>query len=117
MIEYPPNSILGDSMATLKFTEESELTPAEVKKLQAAFKKIEAKVEKLRPLEKQVIEANKVVDKYLAKLYELGQEFEAQFSENSDDLEINDDGVYFGDYPEATVAHAFNFWIPSSMGC
>jgi hypothetical protein len=104
-------------MSKLTITEESRLTPAEVKKLQAKFTKFEAKMEKLRPLENKVVAAQAVIDNYLSKLYEIGQDFESEFSEHSHNIEINDDGVYFGDYPEAAVANAFNFWIPSSMSC
>jgi|SRR5271167_514233 len=104
-------------MAKFTVTEESQLTPAQVKKLRASFAKFEVDMEKLRPLEKKVIAANKVIDNYLSKLYELGEKFEAEFEEHLGEFEVNGDEIYFGDYPEATLANAFDFWIPSSMAC
>jgi len=104
-------------MAKFTLTEDSQLTPAEVKQLKASFAKMEAKIEKLRPLEKKVIEANKVIEKYLSKLHELGEEFESEFSEYLDQFQINGDEIYLGDYAETSVANAFNFWIPSNMSC
>jgi len=104
-------------MAKFTLTEDSKLTPAKVKKLQEKFDAFEAKMEKLRPLEKEVVKAQETIDTYLNKLSEIGQEFEEVFGDYQDDIEINDDYIYFGDYPEAAVANAFNFWIPSSMSC
>lgn len=104
-------------MAKFTLTEGSELTPAQVKRLKASFTRIEAKAEKLRPLEKKVIAANAVIEKYLEKLYELGEEFQSELSHDSDQFLVNGDEIYFGDYPEAAIANAFDFWIPSSMSC
>ena len=103
-------------MAKFTVTEESQLTPDQIKRAKASFAKFEVKMEKLRPLEKKVIEASKVIDNYLDKLNELGEEFETEFSQYSDDFEVNGDEIYFG-APAAALANAFDFWIPSSMAC
>jgi hypothetical protein len=104
-------------MAKFSSSEYSLLTPAEVKRLEATFNKFQKKMEKLRSLEKKVIEADKVIQRYLNRLSDLGGEFEDEFGNYSDQFEIDGNEVYFGELNEATVANAFNFWIPSNMSC
>jgi len=96
-------------MTTFTIKPGSELPAAEVKKLQAVFKKMEAKAAKIAPLAK-------AASQYFDALASLGDDMEA-LSEFQEDIEANGEDFYIGENSIASAATAFDFWIPSSMSC
>ena len=97
-------------MATFKINEDANLTEAETARLQETFKRLEAKIEETKILEKAAKD-------YFDALQNIGEEMN-ELHKYSEDFKVDGREIWVDRDNYYNAARAVNlFWIPSSMQC
>ena len=97
-------------MATFKINADANLTEAETAWLQETFKKLEAKIEEAKILEKAAVDYFDALRNIGVEMYEL-HKYSEDFKVDGHEIWVDRDNYY-------NAARAVNrFWIPSSMRC